>query len=320
MRQTSQEAAGELFLRHGLLTPYLLAQVGISRDAAERAVTAGLWRRPARGCYVPHSRPCTPLELARGAAAYVRGPSVVTGLVAVQRYAAPWLPEIADAHVLVADRMRRQSAGPYVVQRTPQWDALPTSNAFGLRWAAPERAVVDAARRAASLQEARGIVLGAVGARLATAAELADVLATTRRNGSGFARRAIEDAHRGCASPPEAELVDDLLPLGRPFLVNPEIWLGTVWLGISDVWVLGTAVGGEVESREWHEGGRAESTYDRHERYVEAGLELVHLSVARIRRERGEAARYLLQRAASGPPVPAGLRVVPRGPVLGRCP
>jgi hypothetical protein len=318
VRHASQVAAAELFLRRGLLTPYLLRSVGISRDAAERAVKAGLWSRPVRGHYVPHARSLTPLELARGAAAYVGSPCVVTGLLALSRHRVPWLPEIAGAHVLVADSVRTVSAGPYHVQRTPQWNALPTESAGGLQWAPPERAVIDAARTARSLREARGLVLGVVGAGLATPADLSAVLATTRRNGSGFARRAVRDAERGCASPPEAELVDALLPLRVPFLVNPEIWVDGVHLGNSDVWILGTAVGGEVESRQWHEGAEAEeSTYDRHERFVAAGLDLVHLGVRRMRSDLPAAARYLVQRAQAGPPLPPGLVVVPRGPLLG---
>jgi hypothetical protein len=181
-----------------------------------------------------------------------------------------------------------------------------------------ERAVVDAAHRSRSLRAARGIVLGAVSDKHATPDELDGILATCRRNGSAFARRAILDARRGCASPPEAELVDELIPLGVPFLVNPEIWVDGVKLGSPDVWALGTAVGGEVESAERHEGAQqAESTYDRHERFRGGGVDLVHLSVRRVRTNAAEAARYYLERAVAGPPVPRGLVVVPRGPVLG---
>jgi hypothetical protein len=181
-----------------------------------------------------------------------------------------------------------------------------------------ERAVVDAARRAGSRRDARGIVLGAVADRRASVAGLDAVLAACRRNGSALARRAIRDAERGCASPPEAELVDALLPLRRPFLVNPELWCDGVKLGSPDVWLLGGAVGGEVESVERHEGDeQAESTYDRHERFAAEGVELVHLSVARIRRDPRAAAAHYLARASAGPRPPRGLVVLPRGPVLG---
>jgi hypothetical protein len=297
-----------------------LAALGISASAAERAVRAGEWQRLVPGLYLPHARPLTPVELAREGTAYVGSPCVVTGLVACHRYRLRWLPPADEVHLLVADEVRRSSAGPFVVQRTPQWDAAPVSTLVGLRWAAPDRAVVDACRRAGSLREARGLVLGAVADRLVTPEHLAAALATCRRNGSAYARRAIVDATRGCASPPEAELVDALLLLGRPFLVNPEVWVSGILIGCPDTWVLGTGVGGEVESRERHAGDDlVESTYDRHERFAAVGLDLVHLSVARIRRDPHEAARHLLQRAGARAGTPPGLVVVARGPVLGGC-
>lgn len=62
------------------------------------------------------------------------------------------------------------------------------------------------------------------------------------------------------------------------------------------------------------------STYDRHERVSAGGIELVHLSVGRIRRSVSEAAGHLLDRARARAllpyPEPAALTVVPRGPLL----
>jgi hypothetical protein len=158
-------------------------------------------------------------------------------------------------------------------------------------------------------------VLGAVTRRVATPDELRRSLDAGQRNGSGLTRRAIGDAERGCASPPEAELVDGLIGKGVPFYVNPELWLGDVRLGCPDVWLVRRNVGGEVESVEWHgDDERTESTYDRHERITAPGLELVHLSVRRIRADVAEAVAHLLSRPAL--PTPMGLRVVPKGPLL----
>ena len=317
VREYLQQRAVAAAARSVLLTPTTLRAAGISADAAEQAVSDRVWQKPTRGCYVPHVRPLSAMELARAGNAWLGRPCVITGLVALHLFGLRWLPAATDVHLLVDDGVRRASTGPFVVQRTPEWrrNAL---EGLGLLWAPLERAVVDAARRAGSLRDARGIVLGAVADRRATPEQLSAVLATGRRNGSGFARRAILDAARGCASPPEAELVDALIPLGMPFLVNPEIWVDGVKLGHADVWVLGSAVGGEVESVERHEGAeQKESTYDRHERFRGGGVDLVHLSVRRIRVDATEAARYYVERAAAGPPVPPGLVVVPRGPVLG---
>ena len=321
MRAENQRRAEDAARRRGLLTVPVLARLGISRDAAERAVRAGSWRAPVRGGYVPYARPSTLVELAMQGATYVAQPCVLTGLIPLHLLGFRWLPDVTEAHLLVDDRVRRESQGPFVVQRTMCFDALESWPGAGRRFASVERAVVDAARRAGSLQDARGIVLGAVADRKAAVVALETVLGSCRRNGSALARRAIRDAARGCASPPEAELVDALLPLRRPFLVNPELWLDDVQLGSPDVWLLGSSVGGEVESAERHEGdAQTESTYDRHERFADAGVELVHLSVARIRRDAREAAAYYVARASAGPKPPPGLVVVPRGPILGARP
>jgi hypothetical protein len=317
MRASLEQKAVDAAKTSVLLSPSALRAVGISPDAAEQAVADGKWQRPVRGRYIPHPRELTPVELAQAGCAWLGRPCVISGLVVLHLQRLRWLPAATEVHLLVDDAVRRASNGPFVVQRTPEWqrDAF---EGLGLLWAPVERAVVDAAMRSSSLREARGIVLAAVADHRATTDQLLTVLGTCRRNGSGFARRAIGDAIRGCASPPEAELVDALIPLGVPFLVNPEIWLEGVKLGSTDVWVLGTAVGGEVESAERHEGDRqTESTYDRHERFRGGGLDLVHLSVRRIRSDATEAAQFYLQRAAEGQPAPPGLVVVPKGPVLG---
>ena len=148
------------------------------------------------------------------------------------------------------------------------------------------------------------------------AADLSAVLAARRRNGSAPVRQALVDAERGCASPPEAELVDALVGCRRPFLVNPDLWCDGRYLGRPDVWLVGTDTGGEVDSVERHGDARdTESTYDRHERFGAGGLQLVHLSVRRVRNDPAEAAAHLLSRGV-GRTAPPGLVVCPRGPLL----
>ncbi len=164
-------------------------------------------------------------------------------------------------------------------------------------------------------------MLGAVADGWAGTTDLRAHLGATQRNGSGLTRRAILDAERGCASPPEAEVVDELLGCGVPFYVNPELRLDGRRLCSPDIWFLGTGLGGEVESQERHgSDDDTESTYDRHERVTDHGIALVHLSVRRIRQDPAVAAAYLVGRAmarrAEGPAEPTGLVIVPRGPLL----
>jgi hypothetical protein len=301
----------------GALQRAELAALGISGDAAERAVAAGRWTHLARGWYVPRPGPLTPLALARAAGVYAGIDCVVSGLVVLHELGLPWLPRVECAHLLVPDAVRRRSSARVRLTRTTAWPLAGTWLRSGLQIAPVERAVVDAARWAVSLQDARGIVLGAVG-QGCQPADLRAVLDAGQRNGSGQTRRAIDDAVRGCASPREAELVDGRTGRGQRFLVNPELRVNGVRLGFPDIWLLDLNVGGEVESREWHAGEeREESTYDRHERFAAAHVELVHLSVARVRRDASAAADHLLARAADRrAAAPVGLTVHARGPVL----
>lgn len=294
-----------------------LRGVGISNDHAERQVRAGRWQRPVRGVYLPHDRPPTDGDLVSVAQAHVGGDLVVTGQVALRGLGLRWLPDVRRIHVLVPPQLDRRSSGLVRVTRTSAYDELETWVRYGARFADVARAVVDAGRLVPRLQDVRGIVLGAVADGFASPDELRHLVDAGRRNGSALVRRAVEDARRGCASPPEAEVVDELIGRGVPFYVNPELWLDGALIGIPDVWLAGTGTGGEVESQERHgEAHDVENTYDRHERFAGHGLQLVHLSVRRIRADAREAAAHLLSRARSGPPAPSGLVIVPRGPLL----
>lgn len=291
--------------------------VDVSQDAAERAVKAGRWQRPAYGIYLTSREAPTDRDLMAIAAAYVRGPFIVTGLLALRACELRWLPLSAGIHVLVPPENRQRSSGLIRITRTSYFERLSSWVQGGGRMAMPDRAVIDATRSLPSLRAVRGVVLGAVADGKATTDDLTAALDAGRRNGSGPTRRAIGDAVRGCASPPEAELVDQLVGRGVPFYVNPQLWLGAELLGSPDVWLVGTGTGGEVDSQERHgDDDTIENTYDRHERFAASGLQLVHLSVRRIRRDVVAAADHLLARARAGPPSPPGLVIVPRGPLL----
>jgi len=306
----------------GIVTTRDLRAAGIDPRVAERQVRAGRWQRPARGVYVPHDQPLSGLTLGRVARVLAGDRVVVSGLVVLRELGLRWLPESRDVLGLVDLGVRTPSSGRVVLRRTAHLDQLDTWWRSDVQMAPAARAVIDAARRQPSLREVRGIVLGAVADRWADLDELERTLATSRRNGSALTRRALIDARRGAASPPEAELVDALLGSGVPFYVNPDLLLGGRLLGSPDIWLPGLGLGGEVESRERHEGDdrAVESTYDRHERMTAPGIELVHLSVPRIRRDPAAAAAYLLTRGRDRLRLPqrepVGLELVPRGPLL----
>lgn len=321
MTSADQDRALRLAAAHeGVVTAQQLIDGGCHPRWADRQVRRGSWQRPARGVYVPHDQPLSGLDLARAAGALAGSGVVVSGLVVLRELDLRWVPASEQVLALVGPDVRTPSSGRVVLRRTTDVAQLDTWPRDGQRLAPVARAVVDGAR-GLSLRDARGLVLGAVADGWATVDTLRTHLDATQRNGSGIARRAILDAERGCASPPEAEVVDRLLGCGLPFYVNPELRLHGRLLGLPDIWFLGVGLGGEVESRERHgEAQDVESTYDRHERMTACGIELVHLSVRRIRLDAGAAAEHLVQRAVartwSGRPEPSGLVVVPRGPLL----
>ena len=104
-----------------------------------------------------------------------------------------------------------------------------------------------------------------------------------------------------------------LLP---PFLLNPDVFLDGELLLSPDIWLLGTGVGGELDSHRFHGSQTSlDQTLDRHARASRRGVELVHRSPTRFRQDPQGFVAELARRAAEVP-APRGLVVVPRGPVL----
>ena len=191
----------------------------------------------------------------------------------------------------------------------------------GLPVAAVAQVVVDASRQVGSLQDVRGIVLGAVADERCTVEEILEVLDRSATAGTKWIRRACRDSERGAASPPEAEAADAFLGQGMPFYVNCAVYVGKVLLGVVDIWIVGRGTGGELDSREWHEQqDLLDATLGRDKRFVRAGLSLEHITPTSFRRDPQRFVRTLRseadRRAALGMVEPAGLRLMPRGPLL----
>src|SRR3954447_4119945 len=324
MRSATARALAPVVRDHPVVTRADLDDADLNPDLAGRLVQRGLWQRLASGIYLPSSSPAAEDDLVAAAKAHVGKTFIVTGSIPLHALGLRWVPNHRGIHVLVPRGNQTQSSGCIHVTGVTGFDEIQTWVRHGVRYADPARAVIDTARRTDSLRDVGGVVLGAVADNWASPAELRLILESGQRNGSARTRRAILDAERGCASPPEAELVDALIGCRLPFYVNPEPWLDGVLLGSTDVWLVGLGIGGEVESVERHESDddQTDSTYDRHERITTPGIELVHLSVKRVRRDVLEASGPLLARARPRADLPAatrepaGLVVVPRGPLL----
>ena len=297
---------------------------GTGRDVARRRVDRGVWQRLAPGFYLPHTQAPTDLELARATLAWAGPRALLTGRLAARALRMRWIPDGGEVRVLVPTEVRRDPQKHFVVRRTARFAELEPWSWFGLPVAPPGRIVLDTALTGTSLRQVRGIVLGAIEDRWVTAEQLRGLLATEPRNGTKLLRRALLDSDDGAASPPEAELVDALRRAGQPFLVNPELWLNDRLLGIPDGWFVGLGCGWEMDSRERHAGDDDfDRTLARHDAFAAHGLVLAHLTPARLRRDPSAAVGAVLAVPAARKRLPAelrepaGLRVVPRGPVLG---
>jgi hypothetical protein len=307
---------------HGAVTAAELRLAGAPPDLIKTALVVH-WQRQLTGIYVTDDREITEVVKAHVAVKHAGEGAVVSGLVAARLLGYRWVPDSAQVQVLIeAERRRRSSEGWVLVRRFVDIHLLKTISLHGLEIAPAPKLLADAARELRQLRDVRGLVLGAIADERCTAEELRAVLDSGAVAGTALARRACLDAERGATSPPEAELVDALLELGLPFYCNVEIWLDGVLLGVADAWLVGTGVGAELDSREFHaEGALLDDTLLRDKRFSRAGLELCHITPGRYRRDPQAFLRELLQavmaRRSQGQAEPAGLTLRPRGPLLG---
>jgi hypothetical protein len=208
--------------------------------------------------------------------------------------------------------------------RRPRWKEL----VDGTRVASHERCVIDAARDLKDLAAVRHLVLSAVSDRSVpvSAVSLRAELRAGASRGRALVARALEDAERGAASAPEAEVCDLLLGLARSrrlpsFLLNPEVRLGGDLVGVPDGWFVDLGLAWEVDSQE-HHGARPDldRTMHKHERFAVLGVTVLHATPRSVRwrgADYGEVVVKAVRVRRTAPwQTPSGLRIVPRGPVL----
>jgi hypothetical protein len=328
----------------GVLTAPRLRMAEADPDTV-RQVVKHHWQVPVRGVYVPHRLPLSDAEMAHVALAHAGPEAVLSGAPVARRLAMRWIPEDLHGYLaLVPPSVTRVSSeGLVLVRRCAGVGAMRTWSWEGIPMAPPAQVVVDTCRqllavrrsvvgprgsRAAAgtferncLRDIRGIVLGAVADGYCTAAELRELVDLGAMRDSALIRRACVDAARGAVSPPEAELVDGLLECGVLFACNVEVRDGNKLVAVLDVHLVGTGVGGELDSKDVHErADLLDATLLRHDRVETYGLKLCHTTPTRYRADPAQFHERLFAQArdrlARGFGDPPGLRYVPRGPVI----
>jgi hypothetical protein len=193
-------------------------------------------------------------------------------------------------------------------------------------FAAPPRAVVDAAQRivreqrqlalgsgsAQLIADVRAVVAAAIQQRACPLAMLATEVDGLPLLDTALVRRVLAEVSEGIRSAPEGDLMDLVKVAGLPVpMFNPRLYLGDEFLAQPDAWWREAGVAGEVDSREWHlQPADCEHTMSRHDRMTAAGIRVLHFSPNQLRSRPHEVIELIRSAISAGSPVPA-IREVP---------
>lgn len=296
-----------------------VVEAGVDPHLPAREVAAKRWQLMCRGIYLASIDPATDEQRAWCAQLAGGEGAVVTGAVACRLHGVADVPDVSMAALVECDRQR--SPGDDVVCLRTAREAFVRERDDGIRLADVTRAVIDTARMTQSLRDVRALVMAAMNGGHTVASLLRKELDAGPQRGSALSRRALDDWDDGARSAPEAEAADWLREEARarrcpPFLLNPVLYLDGVRIGSPDVYVVGTGLGNEMDSKRHH--GAADdldATLSRHAVFAAAGVSLEHITPHRFRRDpsrwASNFAAVARQRLGQEPP---GLVVVPVGP------
>ena len=283
------------------------------------------------GIYVVGREPYDDRVRMHVAARWAGDGAVLTGLWVARLLRLPWAPEGGKCLVRIDARYKRRGSEGFVaICRTVDLEGIAYTEFEGLRLAAPAQTVIDSCRQLHSeglrspelcLRDVRGLVLGALAAKRCSTADLESVLGMGSVRHTADARRALSDAKRGAASPPEAEVVDELLRYGVPFYCNVEVYVDGLLLAVLDFYLVGTGVGGEMDSKQEHEADqKLDATLIRHKRLEAFDFDIHHITPGRYRGNPRAFMSTLFSaardRLARGLGDPSGVELRPRGPLL----
>lgn len=289
-------------------------ECGMTRGTIEyRLRPDGPWRQILPGVYLTVTG--TPSQEQRETAALLyAGPrSVITGAVAVRRHNLR-CTGLNVLDVLVPADSHRKSTGYVQIQRTTRMpEMLYTSGP--LRFAAPVRAVADAARGMSRFSDVQAVVCEAVQRGRCTVEELVRELNEGPSAGARWYRMALAEVSEGVRSAAEAQLkhLIDRSDLDPP-MYNADLYtLDGIFLGRPDAWFARAGVAGEVDSRQYHLGARDyEETTQRHNRMEAAGIHMLHWLPSTIKTKPRQVIDDLRNAIAAGhkrPPLP--IKAVP---------
>lgn len=304
-----------------VVTTRRLRQAGLDPDLARRAAGAGSWTRLGPDAWLRRPGPAHRSHLVTAALALAGPGAALTGADACTALGLRDVPRQRDVAVLLPAG-RRRGARPGITWLRTQ-DQVATLHHDGLPMAEPDRAVLDAARLSTDLRDVRALLCEAVRDGWTSVAAQRAALLTGPKRRRALVHSALDSVVEGARSAPECELADALRPAvaagGLVVLLNPQVLINGELLCCPDAYVVGCALGVELDSRRHHgDPVDFEATLRRHDRAASRGLLLLHVTPRTLRSDpaayRELVCAAVRARRTGGLREPAGLTVLPSGP------
>lgn len=235
----------------GVVRTSHLERLGMSRSTiSNRCSRGGPWQRLLPGVVLLENGTPTHRHRALGALVFSGRKSILTGRAALRCYGfGNWSGPV---HVLVDGNRRVQSTGFIVVERTTRLPAA--EGRSGVACAPLPRALLDAARRSKTMDEARGLIAEVVQRGAVTVAELVQELDAGSPRGAALVRRVLREMHANVHSVAEIEARAVWQKSGLPMMLfNRKIADGAGrFIAMPDGWVDEVAFAWDIDSLDWH--------------------------------------------------------------------
>ena len=258
---------------------------GMTADAlAHRLRPGGPWQCLLPGTYIAVTGTPTALQTDMAAQLYAGPGSVLTGRAALRGLGITnSAPGIVDV-LVPKDRQCRNVAFVAVHRTTRMPDQVTVSGQR--RYAAPPRAVADAARGLTDLRQVRAVVADAVQKGRCPLSLLVHELAAGPIRGSALLRQVLAEVADGVRSGAEADFMDLIKRARLPMpLFNARLYdADGSLIAIPDAWWPEAGVAAEVDSREWHlTPADWQRTMHRHAQMSRQGIIVLHFTPREIR-------------------------------------
>lgn len=272
----------------GVIAARELVALGVpSATVYRRCRPGGPWTRLLPGVVLLSTGEATAAQRTRAALVHAGPMALVTGLAALRAHGFRRSPTPSGITVLVPAGRQVRTWGFAEVERTTRMPEPVVID--GTAHAPVVRAVLDAARRATTLDGCRSLVAEAVQTRRCTVAELAQELDAGSDRGSALPRRVLAEVGAGVRSVAEAHARTLWRQTGLPALEwNRRLLTATgALIAVPDGWLDDVGLAWEIDSYEFHLGpDDYRRTLQRHNRMAGLGIVVVHTLPSRLQRDR----------------------------------